>query len=37
MLRGTTNSWWEMSALAGIAVVLLVLTVLALRRSLRNA
>jgi len=37
MLRGTTNSWWEMSALAGIALVLLVLTVLALRRSLRNA
>ena len=37
MLRGTTTAWWEMSALAGIALVLLVLTVLALRRTLRNA
>ncbi len=37
MLRGTTSSWWEMTALAGIALVLLVLTVLALRRTMRNA
>ncbi|MGI8929160.1 MAG: ABC transporter permease [Candidatus Limnocylindrales bacterium] len=37
MLRGDTNAWWEMSALAGIALVLLVLTVVALRRTLRNA
>ncbi len=37
MLRGTTTAWWEMTALAGIALVLLVLTVLALRRTLRNA
>lgn len=37
MLRGDTNAWWEMGALAGIALVLLVLTVLALRRTMRNA
>jgi ABC-2 type transport system permease protein len=37
MLRGTTTSWWEMTALAGIGLVLLVLTVLALRRTMRNA
>lgn len=37
MLRGDTNAWWEMAALAGIALVLLVLTVLALRRTMRNA
>lgn len=37
MLRGTTTAWWEMAVLAGIALVLLVLTVLALRRTMRNA
>jgi ABC-2 type transport system permease protein len=37
MLRGTTNAWWEVTALAVIGVVLLVLTVLALRRAMRSA
>ena len=37
MLRGDTTAWWELYALAGIALVLLVLTVLALRRTLRSA
>jgi ABC-2 type transport system permease protein len=37
MLRGNTTAWWELSALAGIGVVLLVLTTLLLRRTLRSA
>ncbi|MEX2547469.1 MAG: ABC transporter permease [Chloroflexota bacterium] len=37
MLRGDTTAWWEMTALAAIGLVLLVLTVLALRRTLRSA
>ena len=37
MLRGDTAAWWQLSALAAIGLVLLVLTVFALRRSLRNA
>jgi ABC-2 type transport system permease protein len=37
MLRGDTTAGWEVSALAVIGLVLLVLTVLALRRSLRSA
>ena len=37
MLRGDTTAWWQVTALAGIGVVLLVLTTLALRRSMRNA
>lgn len=37
MLRGDTTAWWQVTALAGISVVLLALTVLALRRTLRNA
>ena len=37
MLRGDTTAWWQMTALAGIGIVLLILTTLALRRSMRNA
>ena len=37
MLRGGTNAWWEVSALAGLGIVLLVLTVLALRRAMHTA
>ena len=37
MLRGDTTAWWELSALAAIGVVLLVVTVLALRRTMNNA
>jgi ABC-2 type transport system permease protein len=37
MLRGDTTAWPEVTALALLGVVLLVLTVLALRRSLRSA
>ena len=37
MLRGDTTAWWQMTALAVIGIVLLVLTTLALRRSMRNA
>jgi ABC-2 type transport system permease protein len=37
MLRGTTNASWELTALAGLGVALFVLTVLALRRTMRNA
>ena len=37
MLRGDTAAWWQLTALGAIGLVLLVLTVLALRRTLRNA
>ena len=37
MLRGDTQAWWQLTTLAIIGLVLLVLTVLALRRSLNNA
>ncbi len=37
MLRGGTDAWWQVSALIAIGLVLLVLTVLALRRTLRSA
>jgi ABC-2 type transport system permease protein len=37
MLRGDTTAWWQVTALVAIGLVLLVLTTLALRRSLRNA
>ncbi len=36
MLRGETDAWWEVTALAGLAIVLLILTVLALRRAMRT-
>jgi ABC-2 type transport system permease protein len=37
MLRGGTDAWWQVSALLAIGVVLFVLTVLALRRTMRSA
>ncbi|MEP7158420.1 MAG: ABC transporter permease [Chloroflexota bacterium] len=37
MLRGTTAEWWEMTALAGLALVFLILTTVLLRRTLRSA
>jgi ABC-2 type transport system permease protein len=37
MLRGDTTAWWQLTALATIGLVLLILTTLALRRSLNNA
>jgi ABC-2 type transport system permease protein len=37
MLRGDTQAWWELTALAVISLVLLLLTTILLRRSLRSA
>lgn len=37
MLRGETTAWWQLGALAGLAVGLLVLNVVLLRRTLRSA
>jgi ABC-2 type transport system permease protein len=37
MLRGTTTAWWEVTALAAVGLVLLLLTVLALRRAMHKA
>jgi ABC-2 type transport system permease protein len=37
MLRGTTEAWWQLGVLAVLGIVLLVLTVIALRRTMRNA
>ena len=37
MLRGSTEAWWQLWALAALGLVLLVLTVIALRRTMRNA
>jgi ABC-2 type transport system permease protein len=37
MLRGSTEAWWQLGALAVLGVVLLILTVIALRRTMRNA
>jgi hypothetical protein len=37
MLRGTTVAWWQLGVLAGIGLVLLVLTAILLRRQLRQA
>lgn len=37
MLRGSTNHGWELGALAGIGLVLFVLTSLTVRRNLRSA
>jgi ABC-2 type transport system permease protein len=36
MLRGTTTAWWEVSVLAGLALVFLILTTVLLRRTLRS-
>jgi ABC-2 type transport system permease protein len=37
MLRGSTDAWWQAGLLAALGVILLVLTVLALSRTMRNA
>ena len=37
MLRGDTNSWWQLGVLAGLALAFLVLTVILLRRTMHNA
>jgi ABC-2 type transport system permease protein len=37
MLRGSTNQGWEMSVLAGIGVVLFLITSITVRRNLRSA
>jgi ABC-2 type transport system permease protein len=37
MLRGGTDAWWQVTALIAIGLFLLVLTVFALRRTLRSA
>jgi ABC-2 type transport system permease protein len=37
MLRGDTTAWWQLGVLAGLALIFLVLTVILLRRQLRNA
>jgi ABC-2 type transport system permease protein len=35
MLRGGTHAWWQLSTLAGIGIVLFVITTILLRRTLR--
>jgi ABC-2 type transport system permease protein len=37
MLRGDTTAWWQVGVLAGLALALLLLTVMLLRRTMRNA
>jgi len=37
MLRGDTTAWWEFATLAGLALIFLLLTVVLLRRQMRNA
>jgi ABC-2 type transport system permease protein len=37
MLRGDTTAWWQLGVLAALALIFLVLTVILLRRLLRNA
>jgi ABC-2 type transport system permease protein len=37
MLRGDTTAWWQLGVLAALAFIFLVLTVILLRRLLRNA
>ena len=37
MLRGDTTAWWQLAALAGLTLLFLVLTVILLRRQMRNA
>lgn len=36
MLRGGTDAWWQLGVLAGLGVVLLLLTALLLRRAMRH-
>ncbi len=37
MLRGDTTAWWQLGALAGLGLVFLFVTVILLRRQMRNA
>jgi ABC-2 type transport system permease protein len=37
MLRGDTTAWWQLGALAALALIFLVMTVILLRRQMRNA
>ena len=37
MLRGDTTAWWQLTALAGLTLLFLALTVILLRRQMRNA
>jgi ABC-2 type transport system permease protein len=37
MLRGDTTAWWQLGVLAGLALIFLLLTVVLLRRQMRNA
>jgi ABC-2 type transport system permease protein len=37
MLRGDTTAWWQLGALAALALAFLILTVMLLRRTLRSA
>src|SRR3954452_9956586 len=37
MLRGETTPWWQLGVLAALALIFLVLTVILLRRQLKNA
>jgi len=37
MLRGDTTAWWQLGALALLALIFLILTVVLLRRQMRNA
>lgn len=37
MLRGSTEAWWQVAVLAVLGLVFLILTVIALRRTMRNA
>src|SRR4051794_6891985 len=37
MLRGDTTAWWQFAALAGLALIFLLLTVVLLRRQMRTA
>jgi hypothetical protein len=37
MLRGSTNQAWELQVLAGIGVVLFLITSITVRRNLRSA
>lgn len=37
MLRGETTAWWQLGVLAALALIFLLLTVVLLRRQMRNA
>ena len=37
MLRGDTTAWWQLWALAALGLIFLFLTVVLLRRQMRNA